>query len=266
MHPHVSNIWRHLPSDLIPRTERCIDAACERLESAGSGYIYFRADDVAVPGKKFARLLSLFKHYRMPLCLAVVPAWLTRLRWQSIKTLKGKSSSLWCWHQHGWRHVNYETDGKKQEFGSARSTSEIKQDLNRGKQRLEHLMEETFYPVFTPPWNRCSRNTLQVLRDLGYVAVSRSRNSPPASPEELPDFSMDVDLHTRKETTAEAAWNNLFEALQHSLSNGCSGIMIHHQLMNDAAYDFLEILLKALINRKKIQLVNFKDLADLKVF
>jgi hypothetical protein len=265
MHSHVSAIWRHLPSNLIPRTERCIDAACERLETTGSGYIYFRADDVAVPGKRFARLLSLFKRYRLPLCLAVVPAWLTCLRWQSIKWLGGKSSSLWCWHQHGWRHVNHETGGKKQEFGSARSTSEIKQDLIRGKQRLEHLMEEAFYPVFTPPWNRCSLNTLQVLRDLGYVAVSRSRNSPPASPEELPDFSMDVDLHTPRETNPEAGLNNLFETLQQSLSNGCSGIMIHHQLMNDAAFDFLEILLKALINRKKIQLVNFKDLADLKV-
>jgi peptidoglycan/xylan/chitin deacetylase (PgdA/CDA1 family) len=220
---------------------------------------------VAVPGKRFARLLNLFKHYRIPLCLAVVPAWLTRLRWHRIKGLGGKSASLWCWHQHGWRHVNHETVGKKQEFGSARTPSEIKQDLMRGKRRLEHLIEEAFYPVFTPPWNRCSLNTLQVLRDLGYVAVSRSRNSLPASPEELPDFSMDVDLHTRRETNPEASWNNLFTALQHSLSNGCSGIMIHHQLMNDAAFDYLEILLKILTNRKKIQLINFKDLADFKV-
>jgi peptidoglycan/xylan/chitin deacetylase (PgdA/CDA1 family) len=266
MHSHVSAIWRHLPSDLIPRTERCIDAACERLASAGSGYIYFRADDVAVPGKKFARLLSLFKHYRMPLCLAVVPAWLTRLRWQSIKTEKGQSSSLWCWHQHGWRHVNYETDGKKQEFGSARATSEIKQDLIRGKQRLEHLMQETFYPVFTPPWNRCSLNTLQVLRDLGYVAVSRSRGSKPLSPGALPDFYVNIDLHTRKEHSAVAGWNNLLREFEQAIASSFCGIMIHHQRMNDAAFDFLELLLKALIKRKKLQLVNFKDLADLEVF
>ena len=122
MQTYVSPIWRHFPSDLVSRTERCIHIASERLENKGPGHIFFRADDVAAPGEKFARLMDIFKRHQVPLCLAVVPAWLTGRRWQYLKGQGAKESSLWCWHQHGWRHVNHETDGKKQEFGVPQPT------------------------------------------------------------------------------------------------------------------------------------------------
>ena len=258
-HEHAS-IWRQLPADLVLRTEHCIAAACRQLKGRGYGYIFFRADDVAVPSPKFARLLEIFKHNRVPLCLAVVPACLTARRWQYLKDLGAKESSLWCWHQHGWRHVNHEINGKKQEFGASRNQSDIKRDLVQGKRGLEDLMEAEFYPVFTPPWNRCSLSTLQLLRELGYVAVSRYRESMPQAPRGLPDFSANVDLHTRKERNPEAGWINLFEELRQAISSGCCGIMIHHQRMNDAAFDYLEILLKALVKHRELEPVHFKDL------
>ena len=260
MQNEVSPIWRHFPSDLVSRTERCIHTACERLEDKGSGHIFFRADDVAAPGKKFARLMHIFKRHRVPLCLAVVPAWLTGRRWQYLKDLVVRESSLWCWHQHGWRHINHEIEGKKQEFGPSRSRSNIKRDLVQGKRRLEDLMEAEFYPVFTPPWNRCSLSTLQLLGELGYVAVSRSRGSEPKAPRQLSDFWVNVDLHTRKEKTPAAGWQNLFDELQRAIAAGRCGVMIHHQRMNEAAFDFLEMLIRVLVKRRELQLVNYKDL------
>ena len=259
MQSNVSPIWHHLPSDLVARTEHCIHTACERLEDKGSGYIFFRADDVAVTGRKFTGMLDIFARGRVPLCLAVVPAWLTRRRWQTLKGLTGRESSLWCWHQHGWRHVNYEIDGKKQEFGASRSRSDIKRDLVQGKRRLEDLMEAEFYPVFTPPWNRCSLSTLQLLGELGYVAVSRYRGSMPQAPRGLPDFYANVDLHTRKERDPAAGWESLLEELQQAISSKFCGIMIHHQRMNEAAFDFLEMLIRILVKRRELQLVNYKD-------
>jgi len=261
MQSYVSPIWRHLPSDLVHRTERCIHIAAERLENKGPGYIFFRADDVAAPGRKLAKLMDVFKRHRVPLCLAVVPAWLTGRRWQYLKGLEAKESSLWCWHQHGWRHINHETEGKKQEFGAARSRLDIKRDLVLGKRRLEDLMEAEFYPVFTPPWNRCSLSTLQLLGELGYEAVSRYRGSMPRAPRELPDFYANVDLHTRKERDPAAGWERLSEELQQAVSSKFCGIMIHHQRMNEAAFDFLEMLLRILAKRRELQLVNYKDLA-----
>lgn len=262
MQTNVSSIWRHLPADLASRVERCIRNAVKRLASKGRCYIFFRADDVAVPGRNLDELLDIFKCKRVPLCLAVVPAWITGRRWQWFKDLGAGEPTLWCWHQHGWRHVNHETDGKKQEFGAPRSPSDIKRDLAQGKHRLEDILGEAFYPVFTPPWNRCGFSTLESLQELGYVAVSRSCGSEPKAAGGLPDFCVNVDLHTRKERDPASGWRNLLAELQQAISSGRAGIMIHHQRMNAAAFDFLDILLKILVKNREIQLINFRDLVE----
>ena len=70
----VSLIWHRLPSDIVPRTERCVAAGCEQNPHRGDTYIFFRADDIAAPGSQFKHLLEIFSQYRVPLCLAVVPA------------------------------------------------------------------------------------------------------------------------------------------------------------------------------------------------
>ena len=264
MNPTVAALWHHLPSDLDAHIAACIHRGYEKVQGQGAGTIFFRADDVAVPGRQFSRLMDLFSAYGVPLSLAVVPAALTRKRWQCLKGFEKKNPSRWCWHQHGWRHVNHETEGKKQEFGGGRTVSEIKRDLVKGKERLEMLMGDHFYPVFTPPWNRCSSNTLKLAKELGYAAVSRSRGSKTPSPGGLPDFFVNVDLHTRKEKRPAEAWEKLFSELQQAIASNHCGIMIHHRMMNAAAFDFMEILLKALAESPNLQPVHFRDLAQSK--
>jgi len=259
----VSPLWLSPPLDLASRIGRCIDQACDLACARGTGYIFFRADDVAVPGKRFARLMELFTRYGVPLSLAVVPAWLTGPRWQQLKGLAQKAPSLWCWHQHGWRHINHEVKGEKQEFGPSRPSSRIREDLVRGRHRLETHMEQDFYPVFTPPWNRCDLNTLRLLKELGYHAVSRSRDSLPSTPEGLPDFPVNLDLHTRKEVNPVADWDHLFTELSHAVASGLCGIMIHHQRMNDGAFEFLEVLLQKLSRHLSRRIVHFKELGGI---
>ena len=260
MRSFISSIWRQPPSDFAARIEACIRDARAHFSSTEQGCIYFRADDVAVPGRPFYRMMELFSRYRVPLSLAIVPAWLTHERWNSFQNTGVRSSSLWCWHQHGWRHVNHETTGKNEEFGSARPYSDIKHDLLKGKQRLEKILGNHFYPVFTPPWNRCDLKTLALLKKYRYLAVSRNWGALPASPGKLPDLCVDVDLHTRKDKDPVSGWDRLFKVLKKDISSGRCGIMLHHQKMNAVAFDFLEILLKTLKRSKNIRLVNFKDL------
>jgi len=224
----VSSLWLSPPLDLTSKIERSIDSAHDLASARGTGYIFFRADDVAAPGIPFARLMELFTRYSVPLSLAVVPAWLTGPRWQELKELAHRAPSLWCWHQHGWRHINHEVQGEKQEFGPSRSPSRIREDLIRGRHRLEVYMEQDFYPVFTPPWNRCDLTTLKLLKGLGYHAVSRAHASLPPTPEGLPDFPVNVDLHTRKEANPVVDWDHLFAELSHAVASGLCGIMIHH--------------------------------------
>ena len=259
MQNNVSPIWQRLPSDIVSRTERCVAAGCEQKSHRGDTSIFFRADDIAVPGNQFTRLLEIFSHHREPLCLAVVPAWLTRPRWLTLKRAGQKAASRWCWHQHGWRHINHEINGKKQEFGAGRCRADLEHDIACGRQRLESLLGQSFYPVFTPPWNRCDQKTLDLLKEMDYAAISRSRGSKPP-PKGLLNFDVNVDLHTRKEKRPAVGWDNLFNELQQAIASGRCGIMIHHQHMNQAAFDFLDILLRALKKQKKLQLVHFKGL------
>jgi hypothetical protein len=157
--------------------------------------------------------------------------------------------------------VNHEKRNKKQEFGPSRSYDQIKKDILKGRHRLERLMDKLFCPIFTPPWNRCSIDTLNILKELGYDAVSRDKKSLPISPEGLFDFQIHVDLHTRKAVNPIEDWNFLFTELSQAISNGNCGVMIHHQRMNDAAFKFLELLLQTVVKRRNLIPVHFKDMA-----
>ncbi|MFH2218607.1 MAG: polysaccharide deacetylase family protein [Pseudomonadota bacterium] len=257
-----SSLWRSLPVDFNSKIETCIDDAVERTGSKGPVHVFFRADDVAVPGRQFARLMDLFTRHRAPLSLAVVPAWLSRTRWKSLKRLGQKAPSLWCWHQHGWRHANHEPAGKKQEFGPGRSLSGIHRDLGKGRRRLENLLGKDFYPIFTPPWNRCDFRTLDLLLKSGYRAVSRYRGSLPFSPDGLPDVFANVDLHTRKAMNPAGDWDRLYAEFDRSVASGLCGIMIHHRKMNNLSFTFVDTLLHLLRGRKDISLVHLGDMAE----
>jgi len=259
-HP-IASIWRSLPNDIALKIDRALAGACEQRNSRAPAYLFFRADDVAVPGRQFVRLMSLFASFRVPLSLAVVPAWLTGPRWRQMKSIGDRTPELWCWHQHGWRHANHEIENKKQEFGPGRPASRIRKELIRGRRRLEMLMDTDFYPVFTPPWNRCSLDTLNLLKELGYRAVSRSRDSLPPAPAGFPDFQVNVDLHTRRDAGRGSGWNRLLTDLENAVKSGACGIMIHHQLMNAAAFEFLAVLLTAIVHQKGVFATDFRGLA-----
>ncbi len=263
--PHtVSPIWKNLPKNFLSRLEACVNTSHNEASQPEDVLIFFRADDVGVPSENFSRLISLFYRYKIPLSLAVVPVWLTHQRWDHLKALTGNIFSLWCWHQHGWRHVNHSGIGKKYEFGQSRSSSQIRADLKNGMERLKKIMGENFYPIFTPPWNRCDYNTIKQLKNLRYKAISRNSGDKPGNPEGIAEYNVNVDLHTRKENDPETGWENLFGELGQALANGLCGIMIHHQRMNDHAFTFIESLFQAFANKSGIKTVHLKELTEAK--
>ncbi len=237
-----------------------IDAA---LAEAGRPVtIYFRADDIAIPEPPLLRLLEAFSVHRMPLALALVPAWLTPSRWAVFQRWDAEHPDLWCWHTHGWRHVNHEAVGRKSEFGSSRLPAEMRNDLIQGMTRLRDLLGDRFSPIFTPPWNRCSREAMEELQSLGYLAVSRDFGATPPPPHPLVDIPVDVDLHTRKERSVSDGWRALFPQMRNAFDRGSCGFMIHHQRMNESAFRFLEDLLGVLSAHPSIRPVNMNALPD----
>ena len=255
-------LYRRVPHDIEDFLERCLKEAAAKLQKTTSVIVFFRADDIGVPGEGFAELIDLFRRKEAPLTLSVVPAWLTRPRWQQLQELCGKNQRLWCWTQHGWRHVNHEPRGKKQEFGPSRPASRKREDLWLGFKRLSEVMGEVFVPALTPPWNRCDTDTVTALEGLGYRALSRSSGAQPPAPDTVPEYPVSVDLHTRKEQDAGHGWQNLCGELKENLANGFCGIMIHHQRMDHRAFLFLELLLDKIKRCRFARIVHIGTLLE----
>ncbi len=222
--------------------------------------VFFRADDIGPPSKNFSRMMDLFIKYKTPICLAVVPVWMTQARWDEMMPFVEKAGDLFCWHVHGYMHKNYEVEGKKHEFGPARNLEGLFNDLSKGRKRLERIMGNYLTPVFTPPWNRCSFETMEQLGQLGYKGISRSYGSKSLPPDGFKDFPVHVDLHTRKDKDAQTGWENLFSEFKSRMKIKPCGIMLHHMRMNDAAFIFLEYLLELFSGCDQIEIVTYRDL------
>lgn len=247
-------------SDLDNRISKAIERGCAQIENSQPVNVFFRADDVGVPSRLFHELITLFSKHKLPLCLAVVPSWISVQRYSGLREITGNDDTLWCWHQHGRLHKNFEIEGKKQEFGPGRDYETILYHLQQGKERLISILRNSFDPFFTPPWNRCSIDTAKALLAEGFQAVSRSQGAQPDVTAFLPDIQVNVDLHTRKETDPETSMKNLLNEIETALSSGQCGIMIHHQRMNRRAFLLLDRILHHLARRRDINPVLFRDL------
>lgn len=257
---NLSAVWRQAPADLTGALKAHVDRGVERsLAASIRPDVFFRADDIGVPTDNFKRLLDLFVRFRVPLALALVPAWLTPSRWRALRRAGDGEPRLWCWHQHGWRHINHVPQGKKGEFGDQRTREDLRRDLTAGWQRLHALACEPLQPLFTPPWNRCGAKTLELLPQLGFKAVSRTAGSHPAAPASLAEWAVNVDLHTRKEKDPQTGWIRLVSEIEAGIACGVCGVMIHHDRMNGAAFAFLEQLLLVLTTHSGIALVNLAE-------
>ena len=237
----VSPCWLAPGEQVLAHAERMAGLLAQ---AAPGTELFFRADDLAVPGGNCRRMLELFRARRVPLHAAVTPAWLTPARWDVLRGWAG-DDDLWCWHQHGWRHQNHQAEGKKGEFGTDRTSDELRADIEHGRDRLAAIMGDDFRPVFTPPWNRFDPRVGPILLDLGFTAVSRSEGAerkvplPPG----LPDAPVNVDLHTRREADPAQGLDHLAVEFERAVASGRAGLMLHHQRMNPAAFDWLDRLL-----------------------
>ena len=257
MRPRCCALWR---TRRPPHVEESLQEALSRIPAGRRLPVFFRADDIVEPEEALKKLMSLFARHRAPLALAVVPAKLPMPYWRALEAMAAGAPALWCWHQHGWRHVNHERRGKKQEFGPARSQTELVTDLDWGREWLQAVMGLAFTPIFTPPWNRCSARTLELLKSRAYLAVSRSAGSQPPPPQGLPDIDVNIDLHTRREKDPRQGWQNLLQEMTAAAEQGLWGVMIHHRRMNTAAFEFLDSLLAALAADPRVDLVGMPEL------
>jgi uncharacterized protein DUF2334 len=228
-----------------------------RFRSEGREFnLFFRDDDVDEDEDSLRRLLSSFLKEEAPVNLQVIPDRLTPAGASLLLQHRRSRPDLFEINQHGWRHINHEREGRKCEFGPSRNFEEQLADIASGKRVLEDAFGAAFSLVFTPPWNRCTAETLTALDRLGYQGFSGFRSATQVSGYGFHDVSVTLDFQRWK-------YDELVcELIKQSHDLDTIGIMLHHKLMDNEGFEFLSYLLNELASSQAIKFQRFQSLLN----
>jgi peptidoglycan/xylan/chitin deacetylase (PgdA/CDA1 family) len=223
--------------------------------------LFFRDDDADVGEESLRRLLHCFVDRDIPINLAIIPASLSDETIGLLASERERHPGLLCLTQHGWRHVNHEREGRKCEFGPSRSFDEQLDDIARGQARLDAAFDENWFPAFVPPWNRCTEVTHRVLDRLGFEVFSAKRGGEPVAGYRFREISITLDLYRWRGGAAMKAPEEIVDDLVDQCRNGeAIGVMLHHKVMDDASFEFLNALLDVLSESPVVRFHTFQSL------
>jgi len=208
--------------------------------------LFFRADDIGWDYERFERLAGLFVSHGLKLNAAAIPLVVLQSR---AKLDLDRFEGFLEMHGHGLAHLDYESSGKKSEFGDSRSDDDVRHDLERSYEAMRRLFGTLFFPAFVPPWNRLADRFLPRLPEAGYVMLSRDGRER-AQTAGLVERNVGVDLHTSRKPpppTPEALWDEV-QRLE-AAGAPAVGVMLHHARMDEAAFSFLEGFMRLLNER-----------------
>jgi predicted deacetylase len=232
---------------------RALDAA------ASPRTFFFRDDDAGWSNGRLLALLDVFAHYSVPVDVAVIPAALSPRLADGLRRRPEADRGLLAFHQHGFAHVNHEPAGRPCEFGAGRPPHAQRQDIVAGARLLRELLGATA-PIFTPPWNRCTRTTGRCLRELGFRALARDASADPLELPGLQELAVDVDWSSRRNgrrITRRAVGKQLAAAVRERRS---TGVMLHHALIGPREREDVERLLALLASHGNARCVSLSSL------
>jgi hypothetical protein len=214
----------------------------DSLDSVEAVDVFFRDDDAGWDDGRLLSLCDLFGAHGLPLDLAVIPAELHQ----------GLAGELlrrdWLGlHQHGYAHENHEARGRKCEFGPSRSYAEVHADVAAGRERLRELLGDAVQPIFTPPWNRCTPETAEAVRELGFAVLSREHRSEPFGIDGLAELPVHLDVARLSPEELDARF------AEQVAQRGPVGIMFHHALMEREDFDLAAELLALLAHHPAVR-------------
>ncbi len=225
-------------------------AELERWRAAGrTAPMWWRNDDTGDVMPSFRRLMEVVRRRRVPVALAVTPAYATKTMADAVASVENMYVI-----QHGYAHVNHAPAGKLEcELNGTRSQSVVEGELLRGMKRLRDLFGARFVPVLAPPWYCLPPALAARLPALGYAGVSLSharkrRNPVPGLVEANGHVEM-IDWKTSPPRCNRTAVNvgyilvhlsgkrrGIFEPTEPT------GIVTHHHALDENCWTFLEEL------------------------
>jgi hypothetical protein len=206
---------------------------------------FLRDDDAGWEDDELYRLLDVVTCLRVPLALAAIPTAMRPRLAADLRSLVTSGASTISVHQHGFAHANHEPAGRSSEFGASRPRDVQRRDLANGRERLQDALGFALPPIFTPPWNRCTRDTAECLVELGYEVLSRDATAEPLGPAPLRELPVCLDWTGRRGARLGAGrWG---ETIAHAIAPGTTvGFMLHHAAMSAEDRRMLSDLLKVL--------------------
>jgi hypothetical protein len=212
-------------------------------ESPTSITFFLRDDDAGWNDERLFAMADVIERWALPLDVAVIPRELTPELAQALAERAAAWDGRLGLHQHGLAHANHETDGRKCEFGLARDRAAQRRDVAEGRDMLGALLPGLTQPVFTPPWNRCTRTTGEVLSELGFRVLSREASQPAFGVPGLVEAPASVDWSFAKRRGSRLTWTELGElAAQWARGGGPVGVNLHHAVMDSGELALLDEL------------------------
>ncbi len=192
---------------------------------------FFRDDDAGWDDEALWSLLDCCQAQEVHIDVAVIPIELDADRATAL--CDRAATGLVHLHQHGFKHVNHETAGRKYEFGPSRSHDQQLADIAQGRALIGGQLHPYVEPIFTPPWNRCTEQTAAALANLGFEILSRDRSAAPFGLAELAEVPVTVDWFAK---TKGEPWTReqVANQIAQQIIDGAApvGIMLHHAITN----------------------------------
>lgn len=212
--------------------------------------IYFRDDDAGWDDAALMRLLDSFARHGIPIDLAVIPCALTNVLARSLRAAATRQPL--GLHQHGYRHLNHESTGRKCEFGPSRDARAQALDIAAGAALLRDGLGALVQPLFTPPWNRCTQETVVALACMEFHAISRDAAADPLDSSDLDTLPVHLDWQKRDQRSVD--WS------KYLATTDAVGIMLHHAAMSDRDHADLDELITALRAHTCVRFTAMNDL------
>ena len=224
--------------------------------------VFFRDDDAGWANDRLFALMTVFERHDLPLDIAVIPHAIDR----DTATRLGRRARLAGrigFHQHGYAHINHEPDGRPCEFGPSRSDAAQRADIARGREQLLMLFGNTLGPIFTPPWNRCTRATGACLVDAGIAVLSRDATAVTLGVPGLAECPIASDwLQKRRGVPiTRDEWAASFADLIARRVDPV-GVMFHHAVMDHGNRETLADLLHLLRRHGRVRAMSMSEAAS----
>lgn len=239
-----------------------VDAALDRLAAReGAIEVFFRDDDGGWADAQLRTLCDWFAGRELPLDIAVIPRALSTDTLALLEPRLADPGRRLGVHQHGLAHVDHQPGGRAAEFGDARGELSQRIDIAAGRACLEAAFGERLDPIFTPPWNRCTADTVRALAALDVRTLSRLSGAEevPASP--LAELSVTIDWLKRRRgerLVGEAFVDYVVGAIE---ANAHVGVMLHHEHMHAAELELLDEFVRRLRARADVRFVSMGERA-----